>query len=487
MLLIPLTGKNTWKNPPVVTICLILINCFVFFSFQSNDTNKQVEAETFYFESRLAEIELFRYVHYLNNNRGDQIPDIDRLKEDEIFELHRQMRRDKRFLNLLENDEIIAPQDSVYSEWKTLRRKYEYFLSKVVTHTYGFTPGAPSFVTLITYMFLHGSLGHLIGNMIFLWLSGCMLEMGTSRLLYSLTYLVTGIFSALFFWIFNLSSMIPLVGASGAIAGLMGAFSLLFGRKKIRVFLSLGFYFNYVKTPAILLLPLWVGNECYQLFFSGESSVAYIAHIGGLISGAGISLANLKWIRAVNTESLEDEAEDRVPGLVEKALTHVENLEMEKGAKLLEDALATDPDNKAVMIHLYNVRKMAPEKPEFHTISRKLISHLIQNTSDAENITKTFTEYKKLAGGTKLPPDIYLKISTLFVDTGKVQNAEGILARLLKRQPGLPGLSTAVFKLAQGFKTTGSSQKHEKCLRIICSKFPESAEAAVAKKALASG
>jgi membrane associated rhomboid family serine protease len=488
MLLIPLTGKNTWKNPPLVTICLILINILVFFIFQSNDTNRQVAAEKYYFESGLAEVELVKYIDYLNNGGENQtsFPDIDRLKEEKIIKLHWQMRRDKRFLSLLRRDEIVTPQDPEYTEWKAHREGYENLLSKVITNTYGFTPGAPSFITIITYMFLHGSFGHLIGNMIFLWLCGCMLEMGTSRLLYSLTYLTTGVFAAAFFWIFNLNSMIPLVGASGAIAGLMGAFSLLFGRKKIRIFFSLGFYFNYVKAPAILLLPLWIGNEIYQLFFSGESSVAYIAHIGGLISGAAISLANLKWIRAVNIDPLEDETEDMISTLVEKALTHVEKLEMDKGSKLLEDALAMDPKNKTVMVHLYNVRKLSPTSPDFHSISRKLISHLIQTTDNAENIMKTFTEYKNLAGGAKLPPDLFLKLCTLFIDTGKIKNAEGILARLLEKRPELPGLSTAVFKLAQGYKTTGFPQKHEKCLKIICSKFPGTAEAAMAKEVLSS-
>lgn len=489
MLLIPLTGKNTWKNPPVVTICLILINCLVFFLFQSNDTNREIAAEKYYFESHLAEIELPRYVQYLNDTGKDrpEVPDLERLEERQVIELHWQMMDDKKFLSLLENDKIITPEDTVYDDWKAFRKEYENRLSQVVSRTYGFTPGAPSFFSIITYMFLHGSMGHLIGNMIFLWLSGCMLEMGTNRLLYCFTYLFTGICSAVLFWIFNLGSMIPLVGASGAIAGLMGAFSVLFGLKKIRVFFSLGFYFNYLKAPAILLLPLWIGNECYQLFFSGESNVAYIAHLGGLFSGAAVSLANRKWIRAIKFESFEDENEDMVPDLVEKALSHVEKLEMEKGAKLLEEALALDPKNKSVMIHLYNVRKMAPEKPEFHAISRKLISYLIQNTDDADNIARTYADYQKLAGGTKLTPDIYLKLSTMFIDLGNLKKAEGLLARLLKTKPGLPGLSTAVLKLAQGYKTTGSPRKYEKCLKIICGKFPGTAEAAIAKEALSSG
>jgi len=489
MPLIPIAGKSIWKNPPIITICLILINCFVFFFIQSGDTNREIEAESFYFESHLAEIELPEYIQYLNGMEKEQpkIPELSKLREDKIVELHWRMMFDKEFLDRLKNDAVVTPKDPHYGEWKNLRNDYERRLSKVVSNTYAFTPGAPSVFTMFTSMFLHGSSGHLIGNMIFLWLSGCLLETGLRRSFFCFTYLFTGLCSTLLHWSFHINSMVPCLGASGAISGLMGALAVLYGWRKIRVFVNLGFYFNYIKIPAILLLPVWIGSELYPLFFSGDSHIAYFAHIGGLISGAAISFVNLKWIRAVTLESLEDETEDRIPNLVEKALTHVEKLEMEKGAKLLEDALAMEPENKTVMVHLYNVRKMAPEKPEFHIISQKLISYLVQNTNEVDNIIKIFTEYKKRAGGVKLPPDIYLKISTMFIEAGKMKNAEGILARLLKNQPRLPGLSTAVHKLAKGYKTAGFSQKYEQCLKILCNKFPETTEAAMAKKVLSSG
>jgi membrane associated rhomboid family serine protease len=105
--------------------------------------------------------------------------------------------------------------------------------------------------------------------MIFLWLLGCFLEMGCGRIFYLIVYLLSGLAAGGSFWLIYPHSISPHIGASGAIAGMMGAFAVLFGKEKIKIFFSLGFYFGYRQMTAIALLPLWLCNEFYQLFFSG--------------------------------------------------------------------------------------------------------------------------------------------------------------------------------------------------------------------------
>ena len=180
---------------------------------------------------------------------------------------------------------IISLQDPEYENWTMLRRTYEEKRDKSVAFAYGLRPAQPRTTTFFSYMFLHGGLGHLVGNMIFLWILGCMLEMGSGRVLFVAIYLLSGLASAGLFVLIYPTSTIPLVGASGAIAGLMGAYTVLYGTKKVSIFYSLGFFFNTATVPAIILLPVWLANECYQLFFSGASHVAYVAHIGGLAGG----------------------------------------------------------------------------------------------------------------------------------------------------------------------------------------------------------
>ena len=90
--------------------------------------------------------------------------------------------------------------------------------------------------------------------------AGVVLEMGCGRILNATSYLVTGLGAVALFWLIYSDSLTPLVGASGAIAGLMGALTVLYGRKKIKMFIYLGFYFHYMRVPAIWLLPPWMGK-----------------------------------------------------------------------------------------------------------------------------------------------------------------------------------------------------------------------------------
>jgi tetratricopeptide (TPR) repeat protein len=109
------------------------------------------------------------------------------------------------------------------------------------------SPAYKSLLTALTYMFLHGSVGHLFGNMVFLWIVGCMLEMGLGRLLYMGLYIFGGVVAAGVFCLIYMNSTVPVVGASGAIAGLMGALAVLFGEKRIKIFYSLTHLFNASK------------------------------------------------------------------------------------------------------------------------------------------------------------------------------------------------------------------------------------------------
>ena len=142
MLIIPITGKLSWRNPPYITIALILINCLVFFIFQIGDTQRLFKAERFYFESGLADIELPHYLEHLEDTDDAIAPNRDFLDLDE-FELaqyYHQMNFDFKFTEQLRNGKIITAGDQDYDEWKQLRPVYDQKLSKVVTLTYGFRP-----------------------------------------------------------------------------------------------------------------------------------------------------------------------------------------------------------------------------------------------------------------------------------------------------------------------------------------------------------
>ncbi len=151
--------------------------------------------------------------------------------------------------------------------------------------------------TALTSMFLHGRFMHLGGNMLFLWIFGDNVEDQMGHLPYLAFYLASG-FGADAAHIFsNTESLIPTVGASGAIAGVMGAYLLLFPKAKVDVFLILVVIFKKITIPAFIVLGAWMGMQLFSGVASSATGggVAYWAHVGGFV--AGLALTYPLWVK----------------------------------------------------------------------------------------------------------------------------------------------------------------------------------------------
>jgi membrane associated rhomboid family serine protease len=143
---------------------------------------------------------------------------------------------------------------------------------------------------VFTSMFLHGSWMHLIGNMWFLWVFGDNIEDSMGRVRYAIFYLVCGVAAAMTQVLLNPSSVIPMVGASGAISGVMGAYLVLYPRVRVYALLILGFFFTSIALPAWTMLVYWAAIQLvsgvFGLFASESTGgVAFWAHVGGFLAG----------------------------------------------------------------------------------------------------------------------------------------------------------------------------------------------------------
>jgi len=144
-------------------------------------------------------------------------------------------------------------------------------------------------LTILTSMFMHGSWSHIIGNMIFLWAFGPQIEDAMNPLRYAVFYLCGGIVAMLAQAAADPGSTIPNLGASGAIAAVMGAFLVTYPRDKIRTILFFGWFFRITFIPAAVLIGLWFVVQLLNLGIIADvqsGGVAYLAHIGGIIFGA---------------------------------------------------------------------------------------------------------------------------------------------------------------------------------------------------------
>jgi len=144
-------------------------------------------------------------------------------------------------------------------------------------------------LTILTAMFMHGGWIHLLSNMLFLWIFGDNIEDKLGHLKYLSFYMLCGLIASLSHIFTNLNSQVPTIGASGAIAGVMGAYIFLFPKARIRTLLILGIFIQIVRIPAIIVLGYWILIQVLSGFaeFGSRtvSSIAWFAHIGGFIAG----------------------------------------------------------------------------------------------------------------------------------------------------------------------------------------------------------
>ena len=154
--------------------------------------------------------------------------------------------------------------------------------------------GSPDYYTVISSMFMHGGWLHLILNMWFLFIFGDNVENALGRVRFIIFYLACGFIAAFTQIATDPESLIPMVGASGAIGGVMGAYIILHPRARVKSLLFLLFFVTLIEVPAVLMLGLWFVTQLLaglpQLGSASSGGVAFWAHIGGFLSGMGLIL-----------------------------------------------------------------------------------------------------------------------------------------------------------------------------------------------------
>ena len=189
---------------------------------------------------------------------------------------------------------LIAANIAIFlAYWFGLQSEYalnEFF------YTWGLVPqfvmSGENLPTLITHMFLHGGWMHLAGNMLFLWIFGDNLEDQMGPVKFLVFYILAGLAAAALQIGVDPASQVPMVGASGAIAGVLGGYLLLFPRARVDVVIILIIIFKVFPIPAWIVLGLWFGIQVFSgtTTPSQDGGVAYFAHIGGFIAGAVLCL-----------------------------------------------------------------------------------------------------------------------------------------------------------------------------------------------------
>jgi len=153
------------------------------------------------------------------------------------------------------------------------------------------TSGLPRVHTLVTSMFLHGGWAHIVGNMLYLWIFGDNVEDCLGRVRYLLFYLFCGLIASLAHIATSAGSLVPTIGASGAISGVLGGYILLYPRAGVWTFVFFGFFVRMLKVPAFFLLGFWILVQLVSGAASlsqTDGGIAWFAHIGGFFAGLAL-------------------------------------------------------------------------------------------------------------------------------------------------------------------------------------------------------
>ena len=159
-------------------------------------------------------------------------------------------------------------------------------------------PGPPIiYLTLLTHMFMHGGFGHIFGNMLYLWIFGDNVEHRFGHFLFFVFYIISGLVAALAQLMVSPDGVVPNLGASGAIWGVMGAYVVLFPRNKVKAIV----FYMIVSIPSVFVIGMWAALQIYQsVNTSGDGQlggVAHLAHIGGLVAGLAMGFVARTFIK----------------------------------------------------------------------------------------------------------------------------------------------------------------------------------------------
>jgi membrane associated rhomboid family serine protease len=477
MLIIPVSRRPDWRNPPLVTLLLILVNCLIYFGLQSGDDRRLENAYRYYESSTLRELELPRYIRHLENKgqSGKAEAASAALDDDRWPRVLMAMENDAAFMQRLRSGAIVRPDETDYASWRRQRDEFDRMKRSSLVERFGFRPAEPTLSGAIGHMFLHGSFDHLLGNMAILFIVGYMVEEALGKRRYLAFYLLAGIGAAGFDLVFNASRVVPGIGASGAISGVMAMFVALYGMRKIRFFYWVLIYFDFFRAPAIVILPLWMANELYQYLYNDGSMVNYMAHLGGFATGAALigaqRVLGKKQIAAPHAEA----PVDPLPGQLAKIDGLLSALRIDEARRALRTLAEQHPHDLLLLGRYYRVARNSPASDDYHHAAALIFALPDEHPTSSELIHETFVEYLKLA-----KPTVRFSVRQLIglirrlAAAGHVEDAERLTRVLGRRAPQEPHLPNLLLLVAEAFRRAGNNGMRDTVLARLQQEFPDS-------------
>jgi len=403
-MLLPIRHENmSARRWPVITLGLIALNTLIFLythygEERPSPATRQVPAHILLLAAQHPEL-----------STPPEIQHIAKFFQERVPEFWSSLKNPERPNFDAWEAEMRAESDTItlQHEMDSLAEQYSALRAAVPSWHYGFIPAERTPMTYITANFLHGSWLHLIGNMWFLWLAGFVLEDNWGRILYSVFYLVAGAAAMQFFALTNPEGIMPLIGASGAVAGLMGAFLVRFPKMKIEMVWFFFFRRYRFKASAYWLLPLWLLIEVfYGTLFGADSPVAHWAHVGGFIMGGLVALLlRLTHLEHKVNQAIEKETSWTCDPAIEHASELMESNQLDQAMAVLNGFIASHPDSVDALSLLQQICWRKGDVPAFREAGLKVCAlHL--KAREWEVAWQCFQELRNVSSE-KMPANLW--------------------------------------------------------------------------------
>jgi membrane associated rhomboid family serine protease len=433
-MLIPLRHENMQgRRWPVITIGLIALNAVIFLG-----THWKMDEQAPELGEVRTHIVLLAAMHPELNIHG-KAQDLVTTVQTKNPALWKQAQNQNRDVHDAWDARMRMQADehpeAMQQEMDSLSARYEVLDSASLLSKYAFVPAHPTAMSYLTANFLHGGWLHLIGNMWFLWLAGGILEDTWGRIVYPAFYLIAGLLALQVHALVNAGSITPTIGASGAIAGLMGAFLVRFPTVKIEMGWLMLYRFYRFKAAAYWLLPLWLLMEVfYGSLFGQASGVAHWAHIGGFVFGGLIAFG-------VRTSGLEQIAEQGIQEkiswvshpLLAEASEQLEKGHLDAAESNLKALLLEKPDSVDAYRMLQNIYWRKNDVPAHRSALEKILA-LELKANDHAGAWLTYQDFKN-AGAEKLAAPLWLDFCRQLETQPDLERAAGEYQALAQAYP----------------------------------------------------
>jgi membrane associated rhomboid family serine protease len=410
MIIIPIKHESMQSRRwPIVTLALIAINVLVFLlTMQSIDyAATQAPQST---QVRL-HIRLLAAMHPELQMTPEAQAMVEKFRHDEpkAWQYAQDGNREIQDawdakIRLMESPTALqAEMDSLCAQYSENKQTE----SSSFLEQYGFVTAHPTPISYITANFLHGGWLHLIGNMWFLWLAGFVLEDRWGRVIYTIFYLAAGAAALqIYAWI---GGAHVAIGASGAIAALMGAFMVRFAKMKIDMLWLVRLRPVRFQAEAYWLLPLWLLSEFWGTIFGQGDGVAHWAHIGGFAFGVVVALiVQHSGLEHKASAAIEDKITLKGDPEIEQATELIHQNQIDAAIELLKSILAKKPDSLDACALLQQTYWRVQDLPAYYQTTITLCG-LCLKAREPEQAWQLYEEFRN-SGGKLVPAAAWLEL-----------------------------------------------------------------------------